>query len=554
MKHKNELMWAQPLVTLAILLIFCLISTTPAQTVPEIAEKALAATVYLEMKDSNGLPLGFGSGFFVRENLITTNYHVIDGAMSGTAKLVGKSITYTIEGVAATDKINNLAILKVTANAIKPLPLGDSNIVRIGEAVYVVGNSKGMGGTFSNGIISSRRAKYTQEPFQVTAPISPGSSGGPVLNSKGKVIGISFMTLRDGQNLNFAIPVNILKELLGKSSTVIPFTHVDPIRFANIYLKWGKEKYRLGDYQNAIADYDMAIHLKSDHVDAYNNRGNAKYKLGQYDAAIADYDMAIHLKSDHVDAYNNRGNVKYKLGQYDAAIADYDTAIYLNPDHVDTYNNRGKAKHNLGQYDAAIANYNIAILLNSDYADAYNNRGRVKYKLGQYDAAIADYNIAILLKPYYADAYNNRGRVKYKLGQYDAAITDYDTAIRLKPYFTQAYIRRGLVKEKLGQCNAAIADYDIAIRLKPDFTQAYIRRGFVKEKLGQRNAAIADYDIAIRLKPDYAFAYYNRGSVNVLLERTHKAKQDLRTALALAEKSGNKDIKILAEKALRALE
>ena len=73
MQQKNRLAWVQPLIMLA-MLVFCTVSNTPAQSVPEIAEKALAATVYLEMQDSNGLPLGFGSGFFVKPNLIATNY------------------------------------------------------------------------------------------------------------------------------------------------------------------------------------------------------------------------------------------------------------------------------------------------------------------------------------------------------------------------------------------------------------------------------------------------------------------------------------------------
>ena len=520
MKHKNELMSAQPLMILLILLLFCTTSTLSAQTVPEIAEKALAATVYLEMQDSNGKTLGFGSGFFIRKNQIATNYHVIKGAMRGTAKLVGKSTTYTIEGVTAIDKTNDLIILKVKVSGVKSLPLGDSDVIRIGEAVYVAGNPKGLEGTFSNGIISSLPAISTKRHLQMTAPISPGSSGGPVLNSKGEVIGVSFMTLVGGQNLNFAIPVNILKALLRRSGAVIPFTHVDPIRFADIYLRWGKEKYELGNYENAIADYDMAIGLKPDHADAYNNRGKAKYKLGQHNAAIADYDIAIQLKPDHADAYNNRGKAKYKFKRYFAAITDYNITIRLKPDHADAYNNRGNVKHNLGQYDAAITDYNITIRLKPDHAEAYNSRGNAKHSLGQYDAAIADYNIAILLNSDYADAYNNRGRAKYKLGQYDAAIIDYDTAIGLKS----------------------------------DFTHAYIRRGFVKEKLGKPNAAIADYNIAIRLKPDFAFAYYNRGSVKVLLERVHEAKQDFRTALRLAEKAGDKDTKTRAEKALRLLE
>lgn len=102
MTYQNKSLWL-PLVTLIVLLL-CTTSTTPAQTVPEIAEKALAATVYLEMRDSDGLLLGFGSGFFVKPNLIAINYHVIAGASSGTAKLVGKSTTYKIEGRTATSK------------------------------------------------------------------------------------------------------------------------------------------------------------------------------------------------------------------------------------------------------------------------------------------------------------------------------------------------------------------------------------------------------------------------------------------------------------------
>ena len=519
MKHKDKLVWRQSLIMLA-MLVFYAVSTLSAQTVPEIAERALASTVYLEMYDSNNSPLGLGCGFFVRENLIATNYHIINGAMRGTAKLVGKFTTYIFEGITAVDQINNLAILKVMGSGVKPLPLGDSDVVRIGENVYVVGNSKGLGGTFSDGIISSRREKSMKERLLMTAPISPGSSGGPVLNSKGEVIGVSFMTLVGGQNLNFAIPINILKDLLDRSGTVIPFTHVDPVRFSEVYYRWGQEKYELSDYENAIDDYDTAIYLNPDHAEAHNNRGNAKYKLGRYDAAIDDYDTAIYLNPDHVDTYNNRGKAKHNLGRYDAAIDDYNIAILQNSDYADAYNNRGRAKYKLGRYDAAIDDYNIAILQNSDHAEAYNNRGRAKYKLGRYDAAIDDYNIAILQNSDHAEAYNNRGRAKYKLGRYSEAITDHDTAIRLKP----------------------------------NFTHAYISRGFVKEKLGQPNAAIADYDIAIRLKPDFALAYYNRGSVNALLDHTRKAKQDFRTALALLEKSGNKDIKILVEKALRALE
>ena len=397
MKHQNKLLWQLLRIIPVIVLVFCRISTVSAQTAPEIAEKALAATVYLEMQNSNGVPLGFGSGFFVGDNLIATNYHVIEGAARGRAKLVGQFSTYTIEGVTATDKTNDLALLKVTVSGINPLPLGNSSDVKIGETVYVAGNPQGLEGTFSNGIISSRRDKYTKERLQMTAPISPGSSGGPVLNSKGEVIGVSFMTLVGGQNLNFAIPSRYLTELLTESTPAKPLAEGNRSISAETYFTWGNTKYGLGDYKGAITDYDSAIRLNPDYATTYYNRGNAKSKLGQHFAAIADYDTAIRLNPDYAEAHINRGAAKIKLGQHFAAIADYDIAIRLKPDYADAYNSRGVAKSKLGQHSAAITDFDTAIRLKPDHANAYLNRGVAKVLLNRISEAKRDGRTALRL-------------------------------------------------------------------------------------------------------------------------------------------------------------
>ena len=433
MKYRSKSISHQFLATLTGIFLFCNISTVSAQTVPEIAEKALAATVYLEMKDSNGKPLGFGSGFFVKPNLIATNYHVIAGAASGTAKLVGKYTTYKIEGWTATDEDSDLALLKVSAYGIKPLMLGNSDAVKIGETVYVAGNPKGLEGTFSDGIISSRRDKYRKERFQMTAPISPGSSGGPVLNSKGEVIGVSVAAHRDldAQNLNFAIPSSYLKKLLTLSKPAKPLSQANQIISAETYFLRGNACYDLGLYDLAIANYNKAIQLKPDYDHIYNNRGLAKIWGGQHFAAISDFDKAIQLKPDYADAYYNRGFAKDHLGQYTAAISDYDKAIQLESNAADAYVNRGVAKHKLRQYLAAISDFDKAIQLKPNDAMAYYNRGLAKYYLGQYFAAISDCDKAIQLKPDYADAYYNRGLAKALLNRTWEAKQDLRTALRL---------------------------------------------------------------------------------------------------------------------------
>ena len=432
MNHTEFLRRRLPYITGAVLLLLSITTSAPALTTEQLAEKALAATVSLEMKDSTGTTLSFGSGFFVKPNQIATNFHVIAGARQGTAKLVGKYTRYQIEGIVATDKDNDLAVLNVTASGVTPLSLGDSDTVNIGAKVYVAGNPKGLEGTFSDGLIS-RRESYPKKRLQMTAPISPGSSGGPVLNSKGEVIGISVSVHRalDAQNLNFAIPSNSLKALLKEARSAKPLSQNSQSISAETYFLRGNAKYGLGLYDAAIVAYTLAILLEPDDADAYYNRGLAKYNLDQYFAAIADYDMAIRLKPDDAAAYINRGLAKANLKQYFAAISDYDMAILLEPDDADAYYNRGNAKVGLEQYFAAISDYGMAILLEPDDAAAYINRGLAKENLKQYAAAISDYDKAIRLKPDFAHAYLYRGLAKYRLGRTWEAKQDLWTAWEL---------------------------------------------------------------------------------------------------------------------------
>ena len=211
-----------------VIFLLCKIALAEDLTRQEIAKKALAATIHLVMFGAND-EKWTGSGFFVRPNYIATNFHVIDGAVGGLAKRVGQETVYAIKSFTAKDKGYDLAILRVSAYGVEPLPLGDSDKVEIGDTVYAVGNPKGLEGTFSHGLISAIREKGewgTGKRLQYTAPGARGSSGGPILNEKGEVIGIVVSGYEGLQNLNFAIPSNYLKNLviqyLGSANPALP--------------------------------------------------------------------------------------------------------------------------------------------------------------------------------------------------------------------------------------------------------------------------------------------------------------------------------------------
>ena len=210
-------------VILCLILNSFVISYSEGKPAKDIAEEAFPSVVMLVMLDSHDQPTSLGSGFFVRENVIATNLHVIEGAASGYAKIIGKKEKYDITGLVVVDQQRDLVLLKVQDANAPILVLSDNNDVSIGDEIYAIGNPQGLEGTFSKGIVSSFRKVDKSIILQITAPISPGSSGGPILDTEGKVIGVSFATFNSGQNLNFAIPVLYLRSLLSFKKPITPF-------------------------------------------------------------------------------------------------------------------------------------------------------------------------------------------------------------------------------------------------------------------------------------------------------------------------------------------
>jgi S1-C subfamily serine protease len=137
-------------------------SSAHAQTAQEVARKAFQSTVLLVMEDARGQPRSLGSGFLVRDGEIASNLHVVEGASTGYAKLVGQKTKYDVEGITAVDPERDLVVLKISAVRSQPLPLGNSDAVQVGDPVYAVGNPQGLEGTFSQGRSKCSESKQTR--------------------------------------------------------------------------------------------------------------------------------------------------------------------------------------------------------------------------------------------------------------------------------------------------------------------------------------------------------------------------------------------------------
>ena len=199
--------------------------------IPAIAKAANGAVVSIIMADADGNVTAKGTGFFIsRDGRILTNYHVIENAegehSTPTIKLHAGAIL-NVDKLLAYDKKRDIAIIKVSGE-FRTVALGDSDKVQVGEEIVAIGNPLSLESTVSNGIVSAVRTNEKEGGrfLQITAPISAGSSGGPLFNMSGEVIGITAAKLEGGENLNFAIPINDTIALIYESEGPESAAHV----------------------------------------------------------------------------------------------------------------------------------------------------------------------------------------------------------------------------------------------------------------------------------------------------------------------------------------
>jgi hypothetical protein len=185
-------------------------------TTAQIADRATPSVVVVENFNEDGEKAGQGSGYvFSGDGIVITNYHVIRGAKSLAVRIPGQE-PYRVDSVLAYEIDHDVAALQLTGSSLPALVTETVEEPKVGDRVVAIGAPLGLESTVSEGIVSALRNAGTMHIIQTTASISPGSSGGPLLNEYGKVIGLTTSTVRDGQSLNFVVSAKHVSELLSR--------------------------------------------------------------------------------------------------------------------------------------------------------------------------------------------------------------------------------------------------------------------------------------------------------------------------------------------------
>ena len=402
-----------------------------------------------------------------------------------------------------------------------------------------------------------------------------GMSGGAVLDSQGRVIGIHGSSETAGVTeiqLGFSLGIPIstfigLQERLkvkpqllttaqpqvspqqqqeiiqAITGVIVPNTNAT----ADIWIERGGQLWRLRRYEEAIKAFDEAI-KQNDPKNVYlawYGKGFALGNLGKYQPAIEALQQAINtlpkredLKNFHSSILQKQSVVYRYLENYEQALTVINQAISLVPNNPNHYNEKYVVLSELKRYDEELAAITQAINL-APRAAWYYNRGILYYNQQKYKLALDDYNKAIELNPNYALAYYNRGNLYRRQQKYKLALDDYNQAIKINSDFAGAYYNRGNLYKDLQKYDLALSDYSKAIDINPNFAEAYNNRGNLYKNLQKYELALSDYNQAIRINPNFALAYANRGILYAILGQSEKAKIDLQQAAILFRQQEN---------------
>jgi tetratricopeptide (TPR) repeat protein len=458
-----------------ILVFLCSSFGTARAQLTELVKRIQPAVAKIVVYDMNKQVSSIGSGFFINQKgHLITNHHVLNGAFSAEV-IAQDGSKYPIDRVIAQDRYADLVKVSVDIPhmLVQWLTVVDALPV-IAEQVLVVGSPLGLEQSVSEGIVSAvREIPNLGKFFQTTAPISPGSSGSPVLNMDGHVIGIvSFQSVM-GQNINFAVSSRKALALNDEASgqTLAEWTY----RVSNQKPKLAAELCRKGfefsingEFKKAESYYKDATEKDPTDIMAWYGLSQCYVGLGKSEAVVETYKEAIRINVEDASLHYNLGNYYSKLGKNTEAINAYKAAVRIAPDDPSAYDRLGILYSKTGRYRSAIKSYEQVIRINPRSAPSNFHIGATYVQLGELAAAVQFFEKAVLINPEFGEAYSSLGTVLGRLGRHAEEMEAYKRVIQIDPDDAAAHYNIGSAYAQAGDRAAALQEYKILKGLAPE--------------------------------------------------------------------------------------
>ncbi|MEW6364708.1 MAG: trypsin-like peptidase domain-containing protein [Acidobacteriota bacterium] len=347
--------------------------TKPAEAaappdLPALIKSVRDCVVTIQTYDSLDNAVSMGTGFFLSTSGVVTNYHVVAGAHHAEVKT--KQGVARVDRASAGDQESDLAVLDVSSLVWRPTPLKPgSSMPEVGERVFVIGNPLGLECTVSDGIVSGKPAvDPIGTVIQITCPISPGSSGSPVFNMRGEVVGIASFQVVEGQNLNFAIPIAKATALkIGTGKEMAQLAPVD-----TKVLDAFKDPVQKAEYLYSIGHYDEAARLYEEVVHRDMKNAHMHYLLGRClrqrwpERGLAELQIAIDINPRMADAYYEMGMANFAIHMEDESLIAFAEALKIDPSHFDALVGKASVYFYRKDYDRAAISLERALKIREE--------------------------------------------------------------------------------------------------------------------------------------------------------------------------------------------
>lgn len=487
-------------------------------------DKVAPAVVTVRVFDAAGQPEGHGSGVLVAPGQVATNCHVVQRAASvrvtSAAREWPAEWTRHLQGL-------DLCLLAVPGLPASPVVLRRSGTLAVGEPVHAVGNPLGFGLAVSTGLVAMLQPRERYALLVATAPVSPGSSGGGLFDSEGRLLGLTTAIMGTGQNLNMVLVADAVVELLAHGAAR-PADAAPPVAEPN----WPEEAqalYLAVDWDGLERYAQLWARAQPAAAPALVYQAEVQNVRRQHAQAEVLARQALALDGDLPLAWFSRATALAGLGRTQEAEQALQQAALRDPWNSRTPWTRSQWLRAQGQREPALAQLREAVRKEPDIAHRWTALGELAGELGHAAEAARAFATAARLDGAMVSAtapqpgnaaqiaaLETAGWSEYRAKRYGAAEDAFRKASSASPTAFEAWNGLGSVLMTTGRLQQAEEAFGKALAARPEQATVLANRARLYQQLKQREPAIADLMAALRAEPEHADALQQLG--NLLVE------------------------------------